>query len=127
MFENIDVTGIIITAIIIVCGATIAIVAIITEYSRKKLEHELKMAAIQKGVSIPPTPEKAPSPYRTPYRTLKAGLVWTAIGIGFFLAFAVTDMEPKPKIALFGFIAFFVGIALIIAWAVEKKGLKKTE
>jgi hypothetical protein len=58
---------------------------------------------------------------------LKAGLVWTAIGIGFFLAFAVTDMEPKPKIALFGFIAFFVGVALIIAWAVERKGLKKTE
>jgi hypothetical protein len=61
MFENIDVTGIIITAIIIVCGATIAIVAIITEYSRKKLAHELKMAAIQKGISIPLLRRKHPA------------------------------------------------------------------
>jgi len=121
MFENIDVTGIVVISIIFITGAAIAITAIITEYSRKKLEHELKMAAIQKGVPVPPTPEKG----KNPYGTLKAGLVWTAIGIGFFLAFVVAGMETK--VAFFGFIAFFVGIALIIAWAVEKKGLKKAE
>ena len=121
MFENIDVTGIIITSIIIVCGATIAIVAIITEYSRKKLEHELKMAAIQKGVPIPFTPEKQ----KSTYGTLKAGLVWTALGIGCFLAFALIELDRK--LGFFGLIFFFVGIALIIAWTVERKGLKKTE
>jgi hypothetical protein len=121
MFENIDVTAIIVTSIIIVIGGAIAITAIITEYSRKKLEHELKMAAIQKGVPVPPTPEKG----KNPYGTLKAGLVWTALGIGCFLAFALTDLDRK--LGFFGLIAFFVGIALIIAWAVEKKGLKKTE
>lgn len=120
MFENIDVTGIVVISIIFITGAAIAITAIITEYSRKKLEHELKMAAIQKGVPVPPTPEKG----KNPYGPLKAGLVWTALGIGIFLALT---WGKESEAGYLGLIPFFIGIALIIAWAVEKKGLKKTE
>lgn len=121
MLENIDVTGIIIAVTALAIGAAIAIVAIITGYGGRKMDHEARMKAIEKGTNVPIITEKT----RTPYQTFKAGLVWAAVGLGIFISFVFFAKEPDA--AFLGIIPFLVGVALLISWIVERRGLKEKE
>ena len=81
------------------------------------------MAAIERGMDIPPLPEsfyqgiqRAKRP-----RYLLAGLVWFFIGVGIFVALnAVADRS----VAYFGLIPAGVGLAFLIFYMVE--GRKET-
>ena len=104
----------------IVFGCTIAIVAIYTNYRKRKdmfeLYHRERMAAIDKGLELPPLPEgffsdgDRPTPYH-PRRNLLKGLVWLFVGLGIFLAFHNMD---EPDAAWFGAIPAAVGLAYLI-------------
>lgn len=93
----------------------IMIVALITNNAKKKREAELIRLAIEKGM---PAPDFAESISR--YGTLKAGLIWIAIGLGFMLmvAFSVDGGHGDFSI---GFIPILIGIALCISWYLEKR------
>jgi sulfite reductase beta subunit-like hemoprotein len=121
LIENIDVTGIVAILTVMAAGVTIAIVAIITWYGNRKMEHQARLKAIEKGATIPVFAEKV----QTPYRTLKAALVWTAVGLGIYVS--LVHYADEPEAAFLGIIPFFVGIALFISWLVERKGFQEKE
>jgi len=86
---------------------------------RQKLQETLR-ASIEKGAPIPPevieamtSNVKAPP---SPYRDLRAGIVWLGVAVGFTaLGFAVSFEEPDALYPLLGIAAFpgFIGLALI--------------
>jgi len=118
MFETIDVTAIVATFVVFVAGAAIAITAIIVYYHSRKLENKERLAAIEKGIPLPQSQEPP-----KPYGTLKASLVWIAVGFGVIIFLGAVGKEA----ATMGFIPLFIGIALLIYWVIERQGLKKKE
>ena len=125
MSENVVALFIPITAIFM--SLLIPIVYAIVEYRRRRdiveAHHTERMAAIERGMDIPPLPEsfyqgiqRAKRP-----RYLLAGLVWFFIGVGIFIALnAVADRS----VAYFGLIPAGVGLAFLIFYMVE--GRKET-
>ncbi len=109
----------------IVFGCGIAIVAIYTQYRHRKdafaLYHQERMAAIEKGIELPPAPEglldEAEKPAH-PRRQLLKGLVWLLIGIG--LIFALWFNAGHEE-ACFGLIPVGIGLAYLIYYAAAGK------
>ena len=105
-----------IVAIVFGCG--IAMVAIYTNYRKRRdiytLHHRERMAAIEKGVEVPPLPEAFFSEDATPYsprRNLLKGLIWLFIGLGLLLALHRAD---ESDTAWFGLIPMGIGAAYLI-------------
>lgn len=114
--------------IAIIGGTLIAIAAITLGYKKRKdlfaLYHQERMAAIEKGVDLPPLPETFLSedghplrPY-SPRRLLLRGLVWLFIGIGLGVALGPT---AGWDISLFALIPGGIGLAYLIYYFVEGK------
>jgi hypothetical protein len=88
------------------------ITTIVANNARKKREAELIRLAIEKGLAVPEFAEPI-----SRYGTLKAGLIWIAIGLGFMLMVAFTT-DSAETFSL-GFIPVFIGIALCVSWYLE--------
>jgi hypothetical protein len=89
--------------------------------ARKRREAELTRLAIEKGM---PVPDFTVRP--SYYGTLKAGLVWIAVGIGLVLFVAIESDEGYSGISL-GFIPILIGIALCIGWKLESSRESKLQ
>ncbi len=87
---------------------------LIAHNSQKKREAEVMRLAIEKGQPVPSFPVRTTGKYGT----LKAALIWIAVGAGIVLMVAVES--PDEGISL-GFIPILIGIALLISWFLEKK------
>src|SRR5512139_192744 len=94
-----DVVGVFIPIIAIFMSLLIPIVYAITDYRRRRdvveAHHRERLAAIERGVDIPPLPESFYNPIqrgRRP-RHLLVGLVWTFVGIGLFIALGAVAGE----------------------------------
>lgn len=112
----------------IIFGCSVAIVAIYTQHRRKQeafaLYHQERMAAIEKGIELPPLPEvlltdedrvlRMQARPAHPRRFLLKGLVWLFIGLGLMVAlwFNVGHEE-----AGFGLIPAGIGLAYLIYYA----------
>lgn len=110
--------------------AMIAAIVIVPRYlkslERQKLQDTLR-ASIEKGAALPPeviealtSDVKKPSPYRD----LRAGIVWLGIAVGFAaMGFAVSFEEPDALYPMLGVAAFpgFIGLALIALYFVTDK------
>ncbi len=104
-------------------GVGIGMLALILAFKRRKdmfaLYHQERMAAIEKGVELPPMPESifsedaAPS---SPRRHLLKGLWWVLIGLGLGVALFATVEE---RWYLFALIPIGAGLAHLIYYAVE--------
>ena len=100
-------------------------VAIWTTYLRRKrlfeLFHQERMAAIDKGVEVPPLPDAFLSEDARPYnprRNLLKGLIWLFIGVGALAGLYRQDEDT----ALFALIPVGIGLAyLIYYFAVGRK------
>jgi hypothetical protein len=109
----------------IVFGCSIAIVAIYTQYRQRKdvfvLYHQERMAAIEKGIELPPAPEglleEGDKPAH-PRRLLLKGLVWLLIGLALLGALWFNAGHHE---AWFGLIPVGVGLAYLIYYAVAGK------
>ncbi|ODT63189.1 MAG: hypothetical protein ABS77_04690 [Phenylobacterium sp. SCN 69-14] len=86
---------------------------------RQRLQDTLR-ASIEKGAELPPevvqalTSDAKPPP--SPYRDLRAGIIWLGVAVGFAaLGFAVSFEEPDALYPLLGVAAFpgFIGLALV--------------
>ena len=109
----------------IVFGCSIAIVAIYTQYRQRKdavaLYHQERMAAIEKGIELPPVPEGLLSEEDKPAhprRQLLKGLVWLLIGLGLTVALWFNAGHEE---ACFGLIPAGIGLAYLIYYAVAGK------
>ncbi len=88
--------------------------------AQKRREAELIRLAIEKGHPVPNFPAASVSKFGT----LKAALVWMAVGIGLILMVVMEDVFGWSGVAV-GLIPLFVGLALLIGWNIEKKDSEK--
>jgi hypothetical protein len=123
---NEDVVAVFIPIVAIVMSLSIPIVFAIVDYRRRRdiveANHKERMAAIERGMELPPLPEAlftAPKGDRRP-RYLLAGMIWLFVGITLFVALA---RVASDDVAYFALIPASVGFALLIFYVVE--GRKK--
>lgn len=117
--------ALVIPLVAIVMGVTIGMLALILSYKKRKdiyaLYHQERMAAIEKGIELPPLPEALLADDQRPYnprRHLLYGLVWLFIGMGAGIGvYEAVD----PYWAFFALVPIGVGLAHLIYYAVEGK------
>jgi Mg2+/citrate symporter len=109
-----------IIAIILAMGS--AMLAMYLGYRKRKdiftLYHQERMAALEKGVEVPPLPEALFSESARPYnprRHLFTGLAWLFVGLGLGVALYVV----AGHWALFSLIPIGIGLAHLIYYFVE--------
>jgi len=118
--------ALLIPIIAIILGIGIAMLATFLQYRKRKetflLYHQERMAALEKGVELPPLPEvlfsdEGLKSYH-PRRHLLKGLVWLFTGIGLGVALWPTAGFEH---SLFSLIPIGVGLAHLIYYFVEGK------
>jgi hypothetical protein len=93
----------------------------VLDYRRRRdiveAHHKERLAAIERGMDLPPLPESFYQSIRPARRSsyLLPGLVWLFIGIGLFIALG----EVGGNLRNFGLIPAGIGLALLIYHAVE--------
>ena len=116
--------------IAIIMSLTIPIVAIVTEFAKRRkfyeLHHKERLAAIEKGVELPPLPPEfvGAGPKGRP-RYLLRGLVWFFVGLGILIALSGISRPGAEKSWLLGFIPTGVGLAYLIYYFVEGKRVEE--
>lgn len=117
---EIEQMALLIPIVAIVLGVGIAIVAIIASHREKQkrteLRHRERLAAIEKGIELPPDPDSEPPPKKG--NTLKSGLINLFVGI--VLYFAIRAVAGDD-VALFGLIPAAIGVGTLIGYFVENR------
>ena len=104
----------------IVFGVGVAIVAIVAGH-REKLKraehrHRERIAALEKGIELPPDPEPEADGKRT--GSLKSGLAGLFLGVVLYFALReVTD----GQVAIFGLVPAAFGLANLISYFIEAR------
>jgi len=93
-------------------------VGMYTFYRVRKLRTEERLAAMQRGVSIPMEPELSESA-----RSRRAGILLTAGAVGYMMAFTmVARFEPDALMAAaFGAIPFTLGLGYFLDSALIRR------
>jgi hypothetical protein len=118
--------------IAVIMSLAIPIVAIITDFAKRRkvyeLHHKERLAAIEKGVELPPLPVEliGAAPRGRP-RYLLRGLVWLFTGLGILIALAGITRTEAEKVWMLGFIPTGVGLAYLIYYFVEGKRVQADE
>ena len=121
--------------IAIVLGCSIPLLAIYVQYRKRKemfaLYHQERMAAIEKGIELPPLPEhffqdgQGGARKRSPHHDFGVGLFWLLLGLALMIALYFND---KGAVALYALIPVAIGLAYLIFYAVVgKKEAAKVE
>lgn len=104
---------------------SIPIVVLVLRYRRRKyaieLLHAERMAAIERGMEIPPLPLDI-EPNKPPQTGLLRGLLCTLLGAAFIGSWSFMKEEG---LALTGLILAGIGIAYLIYYAVEGRKLTR--
>jgi hypothetical protein len=117
--------ALLIPIIAITFSLSIPIIAIITEAAKRRriyeLYHKERLAAIEKGIELPPLPpelfEKESSRGRRRPRYLLGGLVWLLVGLSLLVALYYD--ERQREWALYALIPTGVGLAYLLYYALE--------
>jgi hypothetical protein len=117
---NEDLVALLIPIFGIVFGVGVAIIAIIAGHREKlkraEFRHRERIAALEKGIELPPDPEPEANGKRT--GSLKTGLSGLFLGVVLYYALReVTDGE----VAIFGLIPAAIGLANLISYLVETR------
>jgi hypothetical protein len=117
---DIEQMALMIPILAVVLGVGVAIVAIVTSHREKQkraeLRHRERIAAIEKGMEIPPDAE--PDVEVRKGGSLKSGLAGRFLGI--VLYFALRQVADAD-VALFGLIPAAFGVAGLISYFVESR------
>jgi uncharacterized membrane protein HdeD (DUF308 family) len=117
---HVELLALFIPIIGIILGVTIAIVSIVTGHRQKlqrnDMRHKERLAAIEKGLEIPPDPVEPENGKKS--GALRSGLIGLFVGI--VLYFALSEVAGSD-VALFGLIPAAVGIANLLAWFLESR------
>lgn len=121
-----DAVAVFIPIVAIVMSLSIPIVFAIIDYRRRRdiveAHHKERMAAIERGMELPPLPESFFRSFnydRRP-RHLLTGMIWTFVGVGLFVALREVAGED---VAWFALMPIGVGLALLIYYFVEGRKL----
>jgi hypothetical protein len=129
--ENLIMSVFVIPVVAIVFGIGIAMLGMWTDHQRKSQamaqQHRERMAAIEKGVSLPPMPtdsnaDPAITKETNPARVLRSGVL--LVGLGVVLYFAI-DAAGGREGALFGLIPATLGLANLAYAAVLFRNERK--
>ena len=119
---DVDVMAIFIPLFAIVLGIGLANVAIISKHREKlqraDLRHKERLAAIEKGLELPPELEQPDNGDMRGSGALRSGLI--GLGVGIVLYFAL-DRVAGDDVALFGLIPAAVGLANLIFYFIETR------
>jgi len=100
------------------------------QHHRRILIHRERIAAIEKGVALPPLEQEvARRAFNSQRVLLLLGLVWVAIGIGAYVTLSVLlsfpQTEPTKEIApgmqYLAIIPFGIGLAHLVTWLSGRK------
>jgi len=112
--------GLLIPIISVTVSLGALIVWIVVWYRRRMHEvdcrHKERMAAIEKGLELPPESLPQPQPVPPRSRYLLRGLIW--LGVGLAITFGGQDWLRAP-LGGAGWIAVAVGVAYLIFYFVE--------
>src|SRR2546423_15699221 len=112
--------------IAIVMSFALPMLAIYLYFRKQKeiytLYHQQRMAAIEKGIELPPMPAGFMEGVARPRRDLLKGLVWLFVGLAVAVA---VFAQGEHKEAFFGLIPIGIGAAYLIYYAIE--GRRQTE
>jgi hypothetical protein len=117
-------TTLIIPVVAIVFSLSIPIIAIITDYSKRRkiyeLHHRERMAAIEKGIELPPLPpellgKEQDRMARGPRYLLK-GLIWSLLGLALLLGLYLNEGKDTAAYAL---MPVAIGVAYLIYYLAE--------
>jgi Na+/H+ antiporter NhaC len=104
----------------IIMGVLIAIAVIFAAHRQKMqrndMRHKERMAALEKGLEIPPEPVESDNGSKV--STLRTGL--TGLPVGMVLYFALGAVAGS-EVALFGLIPAAIGLANLIFYFVEAR------
>jgi len=115
-YGEFDLTAVLIVMTIFFSLCILGVAIMIAAIKRRNMEMEVYKKAVEKGLPVPEL--KAP---KTPLRTLKAALVWLALGIGLFLILITTGGHEGLAASS---VPILIGVALLISYAIEKKADK---
>jgi hypothetical protein len=124
-----DAIPLFIPIVAIIMSLSIPIVFAIVDYRRRRdiveAHHKERMAAIERGMELPPLPESFFRSFGTDRRPrhLLTGMIWTFVGVGLFVALREVAGED---IAWFALMPIGVGLALLIYYFVEGRKLTQT-
>ena len=112
----------------------IIIVQNISNYHSRKLKSEERMAAIAKGIPLPPDLEEIPTqnqafnPWQTARGLRTGGIVCIAVGAGLALfSFAlarIVDERDVLAVAAAGLLPLMIGIGLLIDYYLRARSLR---
>lgn len=120
----------IIPIIAIIMSLAIPIVAVITDFAKRRkiyeLHHKERLAAIDKGVELPPLPVELVGAYpKGRPRYLLRGLIWLFVGLGTLAALSGVTRPGAERSWLLGFIPTGVGLAYLIYYFAEGKRVEE--
>ena len=117
------IVGVFIPIIAILAGIAVAIVGMLANHrqrlQRTELRHRERLAAIEKGLELPPDPPDADPKAGDDARFLRHGLVLVAIGVT--VTAAMMQIPDKDVPWLFGSIPAGIGIAYLLYYVIRIK------
>lgn len=107
-------------AVTLSLGMPIIIVAIIVayKYRKRRLQHETLRTFAENGQPVPENLMETLAPEKAPKSQLQSGINLLALGLGIAVFFTLIG---SVKVAAFGCIPGFVGLAKILIWKFEGK------
>lgn len=123
---SVAVLAVMVPIVAIVMGIGMGMLTVWLSYRKKReivnLHHIERMAAIEKGIELPPLPPeffKESSRVRAPANYLRGGLMWLLIGAAIVVAlFAASDNEERKQ-ALWGLVPMAYGAANLLFYIIE--------
>ena len=108
-------------AVIMIFGMPVALLGMYTYYRVRKLRTEERLAAMQRGVSVPMEAELSESA-----RSRRSGILLVAGSVGYMLAFSIlARYEPEAMMAgAFGAIPFTLGLGYFLDSALIRRDAK---
>jgi len=108
-------------AVVMLFGMPVAILGMYTFYRVRKLRTDERLAAMQRGVSVPMEPELSETA-----RSRRSGILLIAGAIGWMLTFSIiARVEPDAIMAAaFGAIPFTLGLGYFLDSALIRRDAK---
>ena len=96
------------------------------QHQRRMMIHQERLAAIEKGVELPPLEQEVKrSNWNVQRILLLAGLIWISLGVGAFVTLTALLIDPKLGIPqglpLVGVAPVAIGLSHLIVYAVGRK------
>lgn len=128
--DAVAILGVMVPIVAIVMGLGIGMLVLWLDFRKKRemfqLHHTERMAAIEKGIELPPLPPEFFRDFkrrdRNPITQFRRGMVWLLVGLALMVAMHGTDNRHF----WWGLIPVAVGLANLLSYVAERRRLPET-